>query len=174
MAFVAMTTRSAGYVVPASEWNQLIANDNFLKTKVDFIGARAHLSATLTTTVENVETLIHLDHEDYDVGADFDAATSHLYTVPVAGYYLVMAQVAFGDSHGAMYSCRVLDNAAAYVVNVTGTEPYEPGKVYVTGSNVLHFNAAQTLGLYYYQDGSTLVDIEADLTWLAVILLSVD
>jgi hypothetical protein len=27
MAYVTMTTRSAGYVVPASEWNQLIAND---------------------------------------------------------------------------------------------------------------------------------------------------
>ena len=35
MAFVAMTTRSVGYVVPASEWNQLIANDNYLKTQSD-------------------------------------------------------------------------------------------------------------------------------------------
>ena len=35
MAYVAMTTRSAGYVVPASEWNQLIANDTYLKTQAD-------------------------------------------------------------------------------------------------------------------------------------------
>lgn len=34
MAYVTMTTRSAGYVVPASEWNQLIANDNFLKAQL--------------------------------------------------------------------------------------------------------------------------------------------
>jgi hypothetical protein len=35
MAFSAMTKRSAGYVVPASEWNQLIDNDNYLKTQAD-------------------------------------------------------------------------------------------------------------------------------------------
>ena len=34
MAFATMATRSAGYVVPASEWNQLIANDNYLKGAV--------------------------------------------------------------------------------------------------------------------------------------------
>jgi hypothetical protein len=42
MAFVTMTTRSAGYVVPASEWNQLIANDNYLK---DAVSAQIFLSA---------------------------------------------------------------------------------------------------------------------------------
>ena len=35
MTYSTMTTRSAGYVVPASEWNQLIANDNYLKTQAD-------------------------------------------------------------------------------------------------------------------------------------------
>jgi hypothetical protein len=42
MAFVTMTARSAGYVVPASEYNQLIANDNYLKTAV---AAQIFLSA---------------------------------------------------------------------------------------------------------------------------------
>lgn len=32
MAYSTMTTRSAGYVVPASEWNQLIANDEACAT----------------------------------------------------------------------------------------------------------------------------------------------
>jgi hypothetical protein len=35
MAYSAMTKRSAGYVVPASEWNQLIDNDAYLKTQAD-------------------------------------------------------------------------------------------------------------------------------------------
>ena len=43
MAYVAMTTRSAGYVVPSSEWNQLIANDNYLKAEVS---AQIFLSAS--------------------------------------------------------------------------------------------------------------------------------
>ena len=34
MSWATMIARAAGYVVPASEWNQLIANDNYLKTAV--------------------------------------------------------------------------------------------------------------------------------------------
>ena len=34
MSWSTMTARAAGYVVPATEWNQLIANDNYLKTAV--------------------------------------------------------------------------------------------------------------------------------------------
>lgn len=33
MAYSAMTKRAAGYVVPASEWNQLIDNDDYLKAE---------------------------------------------------------------------------------------------------------------------------------------------
>jgi hypothetical protein len=137
------------------------------------LGARAHLSATLGTTVSAVETLVHLDHEDYDVGSDFDAATSHLYTVPVAGYYLVIGCVSFNNfvdgnpGSGILYYDGVWTIMGSHRIGAGGGETE-----YV--SDIRHFTAGQTIGLYYYHEGPTTTDVTQDETFLIVTLLTAD
>lgn len=49
MAYSAMTKRSAGYVVPASEWNKLIDNDDYLKAERDSIIAMLNATGGVAT-----------------------------------------------------------------------------------------------------------------------------
>jgi len=84
MAFVAMTTRSAGYVVPASEWNQLIANDNYLKTQSD-------TAQLLVKVIGDAQALtvgddqIHITIPAWVTGWNLVAIAACVYTVSSSG-----------------------------------------------------------------------------------------
>lgn len=63
--------------------------------------ARAYLGTTMGTVANNTEFKILLDTKDYDTGTNFDVATNHRYTAPIAGYYLITAQSSPPDGQGS-------------------------------------------------------------------------
>lgn len=89
MAFVEMTTRSAGYVVPASEWNQLIANDNYLRYQVSaqLLLLAAGMKPSLTSGCAALADLEMGTNKQVISTLDFDTTTqeyaqSRLFAMP--------------------------------------------------------------------------------------------
>jgi hypothetical protein len=147
-----------------------------IDTYLTFMGASAYLNATLGTTVATTETLVHLDTETYDVGADFDITTNHTYTIPAAGYYEISAVCYFNIcTTDKDYGCIIYIDGASVL---EGWEMVSVANGYVTPSihRVLHFNANQTIALYYYNGGATTVDLVGGAagTRLTVVLINPD
>jgi hypothetical protein len=176
MAYTAPTQRTESTLITASIYNtDLVDNIAYLKGEADkltFLGARATLAATLDTTVSGAGTLVHLDTETFDIGADFDKDTTHLYTIPVTGYYQINAQIMFDHAvDGKSYEARIYIDG---VNTIWSSQIPGTNSIWVTCgiSDMNHFTAGQTIGLYYYHDDATTTDLEAEGTYLSIHLVS--
>lgn len=87
MAYVAPTTRAAGYKVPATVWNQdVVDNVTFLANPP---ACRVTHSTTQSLT-DNTEASVTFDTESYDTAALHSTVTNPTrITIPVAGIYLI-------------------------------------------------------------------------------------
>jgi|ERR1035437_1226397 hypothetical protein len=146
MAWTAFPTWSVGQVSLASDWNTYVAgNSNFLATPPVL---RVYRSGALSTTAALAQ-LIPYDTVQEDSQLGFNTGTS-LYTVKVAGEYLVSAAIAieFGTD---------LNYLTAYVYqnpNGTGNVPIEMGACELSASGI--GLTARAIGLARCSVGDTL------------------
>lgn len=122
-----------------------------------YVGARAHLTSTISTTVNNAFTALSLTTEDYDNGNNM---ASGIYTCPEIAKYDIFGQVEY-DGLVANKSCGVgilIDGVTLAVVSYEsiGTITYQTAKVH----DEMQLNAGQTIQLMYFQStGATTPDI---------------
>lgn len=90
MAWTAFPTWVVGQVSLASDWNTYVANNmSFLATPPM---ARIYRNTAYTASATNTITLMPYDSVSFDSVSGFSVST-HLYTVAVAGTYLVTSQI---------------------------------------------------------------------------------
>lgn len=145
--------------------------------------ARATLSADQDGIANNTWTMINLDTESYDVGSDFSTST-HEFTIPVTGYYLVSACVYWENTdlladknYGAAiyYDPLGAGSDAAIAQNINQSSV--AGK-FITCNicDIYKFTATDTVHLRcWHDDGTGNPDIEsgANMTYLSIMLISV-
>ena len=156
------------------DYTSAIDNTNYVvKTP---IRCRAYLGTDQDDFADNTWTLIDLDTETYDSGSDFNT-TTHQYTTPVAGYYMICGSVYLHDmTADVRYGVRVYNTTDA---------KEEAISMFVIGnaiantilncSMITYMGASKVLELQAYQNsGGALVDIEAGdpYTSLSIHLLS--
>ena len=137
----------------------------------NFCGAKAYLTSTLGTTVDNTVTKILLDGESYDVGANF---ASNKFTAPVNGYYAIDAAVQFGST--------IADKQEGAVVQIDGATVLESFDtsgsltlITINISDVVYMAANSYVELnYFHNSGATTPDINggSEKTYLTVHLIS--
>lgn len=120
--------------------------------------AALYLSATMSDLTDVTPTLVTLDTEGDDPGSNFNTGT-HLFTCPVAGYYLVTGIVAYiGVIADKEYRAAVYlngSNAGSSIFHSSSTNG-----VYVPISIILKCAVNDTIGLYAYVNcGANTVDV---------------
>jgi len=107
---------------------------------------KAYLNAAQTGLVDTVSTIVNLDTEVYDIGSDFNT-TTHLFTAPITGYYLIIGNVAFTSVVTAkQYQARIMVDAN--LVAVTDAVIGAALDPYVHVSSIEAVAAGSTIGLY--------------------------
>lgn len=136
-----------------------------------FVGARACLASSITTTVSSGLTKLALDTETYDVGANF---ASNKFTAPVNGYYQISAQITYGNitAAGKQFAVEVYKNGAVILENDVYSHSAQ-STIYCGLTDVVYLDATDYIELYYYHDDATTVDINSSAygTYLTVTLL---
>jgi hypothetical protein len=145
--------------------------------------ARAYLSADQDGIANNTWTIVNLDTESYDVGSDFNT-TTHEFTIPVTGYYLVNACVYWENTdiladknYGAAIYHDPLGAGSDAAIAQNLNQSSVAGK-YITCniSDVYKFTATDTVHLRcWHDDGTGNPDIEsgANNTYFSIMLISV-
>ena len=127
-----------------------------LGTKAIF---EAHIGSTQANMATNTVVLLQINTVDIDTMSSYDTS-NYLYTVSVSGIYFLYYNVTFNqfdsgmtyaqsyikDSGGSMYGiCRIDDK------EFTADAAYVNKAAHV----IKHFNAGDTVGVYYYQQSGT-------------------
>ena len=125
---------------------------------------RAHVGTAQDNITRDVWTTVTFNHEDYDIGSNYNNGT-YTFTAPVSGYYLLnMSIQIFTDTNsgGVHYIRFCLDGAT----NISGTERTAQA---VSGKNVVlqltdvyYIVATHTIvGQIYYSGTGNVEDIPA-------------
>lgn len=127
------------------------------KALTDFVGARAYLSSTISTTVSGAAIKVALDTETYDVGANFAAGT---FTAPVNGYYFISGLVYFTNitAAGKYFQTLLYVNGVAVKIATLYSAAAGNG-LSPTVSDILYVEAGQTIELWYTHNDATTVDL---------------
>lgn len=135
----------------------------------------AYLNAAQTNLTDGTWTLVNIDTEVYDIGSDFNT-TSHLFTAPVTGYYLITGKVLYDNPVAdKTYKCAIYVDGAAVQENWAHSARIDTVGVQTTA--IYAVTAGQTIGLYARVDtGANTVDLSSSATGtnLAIHLLSQD
>lgn len=152
-----------------AKWNLLGSNDADFNTRLGTIEAEiplfmfAYLNVQQDNLVTGTPTLVNLDTEVTDDGNDFNT-TTHLYTVPSDGLYLVNAKIS--------YTSVVTDKRYSAIIYVNGAEAAQTifhashaQRAVVPVVYLAEFNSGDTVGLYGFTDaGVNTVDIDDGIT----------
>ena len=126
------------------------------------VKARAYLAGSQANLVNATPTLVNLETESYDIGSDFDTGT-HLFTVPVSGWYSVSAMIHFSSVVASKEYHLLIKNAAAEVIIQKWENSPSVMVNSVLGiavSDIVYLAAEDTLGLYAQSDaGVNTVDL---------------
>ena len=126
--------------------------------------ARAYLSADQDNLVDGVLTKILLDTESFDVGNDFDTATSS-FTVPYTGYYQISASIRWeADDMVAdkTYLTYIKKNDLATTIIYSTNQSSLAGAV-LKGfiSDTVHLTAGDTIAMWAVQNsGGDTIDVD--------------
>lgn len=135
-----------------------------------FVGARATLAATLTTTVRSAFTKLALDTETYDVGANF---ASGKFVAPVNGYYRISAYVYFNNvTDNAVFSAAIYKNNSMLQSFTSNSTSLAGTEISAGGSDEFYLAATDYIELFYYHTDVVQVDIDgsASSSHLTVVL----
>jgi len=113
--------------------------------------ARAYRTTSNQAISDTTMTKIQLNAEDYDENGEFDSTTNYRFTATVAGYYLVVGQVGFGNiADQGRYSTRIFKNGSQVSVNnvtASGTKEVE-----ALTSDIVYLAASDYIELKAYID----------------------
>lgn len=114
---------------------------------------RAYLASNQTGVTDATEVLVNFDTESYDTNNNFNT-TTHLYTVPVTGYYQVNAQLSTTSSaENATALVLVVYKNATQVMNTTIYDnAWTLNSLTGTASDVIYLTAGDTLSVKGYID----------------------
>ena len=136
---------------------------------------RAYLNSAQNNLTNSTNVLVNLDAEDFDVGSDFNT-TTHLFTVPVTGYYRIEGQIGFSSvADGTRYIASIRTSGPTDKV-VSAGHASSTGAIYVKVGSILYLSAADTVGLYAQPlKGDDTVDLVqgSTLTYMSIELVSV-
>jgi len=134
----------------------------------------AYLNSDQLNITSGNYTLVNLDAKGFDIGGDFNT-TTHLFTAPVNGYYLVNGQVGWTNKVGNWYAALLYVNGTAAARNFTNYVSGITSHIPVT--KIFYLTASQTVGLYCYtNDGAGTADLVRGNpydTFMSIHLLSV-
>lgn len=134
--------------------------------------AKASLGTRQSDIANETDTLINLDTEQYDIGGNFNT-TTHLFTVPVTGYYLVTFNCRWGSTvANKLYRAYV--KAGSIIVN-TFNQTSMVDSFHCGGATIVYLTSGTEVGLWCKQySGAATSDIEigSSETFLAIHLLS--
>jgi len=142
------------------------------------VKVRAYLAGAQNDLTNTTPTLVNLETEDYDVGSDFSVAT-HLFTVPVTGYYQVDAQIHLSSVVASKeYHIMIKNNGGVVLTQKWINSPsVMVNSILGIGlSDIIYITAGDTLGLYAQSDsGNNTVDLYPGqrYVYMAIHLLSV-
>ena len=119
-------------------------------------------------------TKLALNAETYDPGSNFDSSTNYRFVAPVAGYYMILAQIYFLNSSTG--SRRMVSEIR---VNGTGKARFlddniaAGGDIEHSGGSILYLAQNDYVEMFYYVSGADVLIIgQEHLTALAVHLIS--
>ena len=152
------------------------------KTKPLFVGAKATLAATQNVVNTGTWTQVNLDTEIYDIGSNFNVATTYDFTAPVAGYYLIIGSIRWQTTKATFkYITAVALNNSLAVPFITGEiqAVTTSSLLTVACSDVRHLDAGDILELWgQHNDGTANPDFFGDgngaQTYLMVTLIAKD
>lgn len=145
-----------------------------------------YLSADITNLVNSTDTLITFDTENFDTGNDFDIST-HTFTAPVAGYYLIQTGIRVADASGNLAKAGlVVKKNTTTVLDTSQFQPYghdsDDGAIrslITTEGRIVSLTASDTIKVYgyvQYNSGATadaFINGGAEFTFLDIHLLSI-
>jgi hypothetical protein len=139
------------------------------------VKARAYLSTDQLNLVKNTWTTVLLDTESYDIGSDFDT-DNHKFVVPVTGYYLVIASVAFDSIvPDKRYGIRTVINGTT-AISLDFQHASLAEFVYCNVCDIAYLTAGNevTLEAYSKADVDTVdIDSPSSTTYMTIHLLSI-
>lgn len=116
MGYTVRTTDNAGDLGRATDQNESVNNDIYLKGELDkFVGARVRNTANQSIN-HNTTTALTFDTEVFDTDAIFDAGSPTRLTCKTAGKYLIMGHMVFAENATlGRYAEIRLNGAATYL-----------------------------------------------------------
>jgi len=132
----------------------------------------AYLSADQEDVATATATKILLDSELYDAGGNF---ADYKFTAPISGYYLVVGQVGFvnaGVTADKSYHGMLYVNGAQYGKCKGGSHSSHIAFMVDSVPAVVYMDAESYLELYVIHYAGVNRNIESDMTYLCVHLLS--
>jgi len=156
--------------------------DDLVKQRIDFVGAKATLAATQNVVNTDTWTQVNLDTEIYDIGSNFDVATTYDFTAPVAGYYLIVGSIRWQTTKDTFkYITAVALNNSLAVPLIIGEaqSSVTSGLLIASCTDIRHLDAGDILELWgQHNDGTANPDFFGDgngaQTYLMVILIARD
>lgn len=125
-----------------------IALGGVIPENMGFVGCKAYLSTDQLNLVDDTYTLVNLDTETYDVGANFDT-TTHLFTAPAAGYYRVYIVVEYKNGTvvaDKRFVARATKNTSDVLFYANGHSAMT-NSLQINNSDVVHLDADDTVKL---------------------------
>jgi hypothetical protein len=144
--------------------------DNELITR-ERVGCSVYRSADYTLSALS-DTQFRFDSELYDIGADFDPVTNWRFTAPIAGYYLITAQVQIGGcAAGDSLSLSIKKNGSSTKV-LSSVEVYKGvGTIQTKLAGVVYLAAGDYLTMYYFAAAARAVNLNNYLTFMQIMRL---
>lgn len=145
MAFTAPSTRSNGYVVGATQWNELVNNDlwSWVASSSGRPRCRVHKSAH-QLTAHSVATAVTWDVNDHDpTGCHSTSVNPTRFTAPVDGWYRLVANVRWTVDINTRHA-YIIENGGG---TLSSADDRVATAIFDTGQSLEHF-AHLTAGQY--------------------------
>jgi hypothetical protein len=163
MAWTAFPTWIVGQISLASDWNTYIAaNMNFLATPAMW---RVYRASALTLTASS-QVIFPYDTVLFDSASGFSTST-HQYTVEIAGYYKVSAQMLTSVTTAARsFLLSAYHNSAEFSRGLEyGTDGGNTPACVVGGAIIGLCAVSDTLEIYYYATSADAITVGAVANW---------
>ena len=154
---------TARFSVPISGWGSNVIMSQDASTRA------VALSVALTTVTTGIASqVVKFNSITNDTHGGYNATTG-LYTVPVAGWYLVSTSILFSDVSSATdCSINIQKNGATVKQIYAGTIGSGAAGQHSDGSHLVFCNAGDTLGVYATGDASFTLDSNGTRTVMSI------
>lgn len=114
--------------------------------------------------------LVNIDAEEYDTNSNFNT-TTHLYTAPVNGHYLITGCVLFIGQNGSPKLVSLAKNSTTLEFKRLGEIPNTTGNVTISGTVILQLVAGDTIGLLGYSIENKALNVDKLTTYFQICLM---